>query len=360
MDLLLLLFVAVPFVGGVTAAMAGASDRWRNRLLREAGLAAALICAAMMGAVLYRRFYLPLGAAQLVIERGSWFASPPLTAQFALRMDTVSGVLCGIAIALGFLVQLMHLIRKTDARIRAAHSGLLAATLLLILADDLIAVAAAVMATGPLIAIASLRRGMGAERRNQWLGVMILHALGNALLLLGIFAIYGALGAFDYSSIARQIAGRPASDTQAMVGAVMLIVGITVRSGANWTESFAPLAGAAYVGYRLWPLADQVPLNVRWIVGALAVAWALFSFTGIVSRALGVDAESDAALRWHLFVATARRRLAEYGGYYVRLVVATAQVSQEALDRALHRPVGMAGVFVVGVLAALMIYRRVA
>jgi hypothetical protein len=268
-DILMILLCLVPLIGGFLSALTGKSDGIRNRILRHAALFSDIAAFAVMALIVYRRFHLPLGAMQLFVDWGNWFSVEPLTAGITLRMDTEAGILCGIVIIGTLLLQIRNTIVGRDPRIRGASSVILAACLLFILADNLIPVIAALAAIGPLIAIAGMRSGDESEIGNRSARILLTHGFGNAFALLGLFCIFGALGTLQYERIAALAVARPPSINEAMFGAVILLLGVGLRTGPGLLNAICPFSATIYLSYRLADLVGLIPV---WIFAVCVIA----------------------------------------------------------------------------------------
>jgi len=275
MDYLLFLLLSIPVIGGALASLAGVSKRPRNTFLRLSGLLAGIACTGIMGLIVYRRFYMPLGAQQLAISWGDWFSAPPLVVPFSLRMDTLAGILCGLVILFGTVAQAMAIKKKQGPALRGTYSLVMAACLLFILADNLVPVFAALVMTGPFMAIAAFRRGLPSERLDKAARVFVFHGIGDALALLGLFFLYASLGTLSYKPLAALVAGMPSLNPGASVGVLLLLAGITLHGGPGWVEALLSLAGAVYVGYRIDGAVRLIPGGFLFISLVLVGFWTL-------------------------------------------------------------------------------------
>ncbi len=282
-NFLLILLLTFPLASALLSAMTGKSDRLRNRLLRHAALVGASAALFTMGLVVYRRFRLPLGAMQLHLDWGDWFSVPPLTAGIYLRMDTEAGILCSVAIAGTLMLQIINTFRGRDPRIRGAINAILCAALLFILADNLVPVIAALAAIGPLAAITALKSRDDSDYGNRSARLLLTHGIGNALALLGLFLIFGALGAMDYQGIAREAAAYPPSQKEAALGIAVLLFGVGFRTGPGLLNALCPSAAAVYLAYRLDVLVKTLP---SWVVMAAAILMGTWAIVNIALTVL--------------------------------------------------------------------------
>ncbi|MCZ7586044.1 MAG: hypothetical protein M5R36_23455 [Deltaproteobacteria bacterium] len=251
------------------------SDRWRNRLLPFAGLAASVACVGIMGWIVYRRFYLPLGALQLELHWGDWFSSPPLTVPFALRMDTAAGVLSGAVAFAALISQIYAAAKGYDPRWRGAASMMAGAFLFFLLSDNLVLAVSALALTSPLVAITTFLSPMRSATRERISAMLLCHGLGDAAALCGLFFLYRLFGTLSYKPLAAQVAGLPGLGVAGGVGLALLLTGIALHTSAGMFGALMALGGAFFIGYRVEEAVRLAPGGVPGVALAASAAWAV-------------------------------------------------------------------------------------
>ncbi len=358
MDFLLVALFGLPLIGGVLTSLSPGRDVRTGRWLGAAAPVATSLCVAIMAGIVYRRFFVPLGAAQLHVYYGDWFSAGSLHADFSLRMDTAAGVICLALALVGSAQQWFAWRRGWDDRLRGALAAMLTANLLFILSDNLIPVVAALVAMGPLTAIAHWWRVRPGSDHERHLHVLLIHGAGDAMAIIGTLLIYAALGTLSYKGIAAEALAAAGPALSMRAGAALLLLGVAIRSGPGMPDAVAPLGAMVYVGWRLDPLVKTVPPSVLALVCAIA---GIVSMTHLAGYArAGHEAEAmerrayrhvgsffreflDDTLLRHLTEGPARAALAAAG----------------AISRLASRPTGAVAVALFALLVALAVWRRV-
>lgn len=284
MDGLLAILFAAPLAGGILTTLAGHRSRRQEALLQAAATLASGLCVAIMGFIVYRRFFLPLGAIQLRLVWGDWFVAEPLVADVSLRMDTVAGVICLVLSSISTVWQAYAAWKGWDQRLRGMISVGFSAVLLFVLADNLIPVFASLVAVGPLLAMANawrLKPELGGER---YLQVLLFHGAGDASMLVGILILFRALGTLSFRGMGVEIATQSvaAPDPTLQIGVVLLLLGVGIRSGLNVPDAVAPLFAMVYLGWRLDPVVRVVPGGVLVAVVIFTGGLAMANLAGFV------------------------------------------------------------------------------
>ncbi|MCC6159862.1 MAG: hypothetical protein IT350_17550 [Deltaproteobacteria bacterium] len=358
MDWLLVALFGLPLLGGVLTSLSPGRGSRPGRLLGAAAPIATSLCVVIMAGIVYRRFFVPLGAAQLYVYYGDWFSAGSLHADFSLRMDTAAGVIClGLAFV-GSAQQWVAWRRGWDERLRGALAAMLTANLLFVLSDNLIPVVAALVAMGPLSAIAHWWRVRPDTDHERHLHVLLIHGAGDAMAIIGTLLIYAALGTLSYKGIAAETLASAGPAISMRAGAALLLLGVAIRSGPGMPNAVAPLGAMVYVGWRLDALVKSVPPSVLALVCGLAAIVSMTHLAGYARAGREADLMEARAYRHvgsffreflddtllrHLTESPAKAALAAAG----------------AVSRIGSRPTGAVAIALVALLVALAVWRQV-